>query len=98
MNPKIERKFIGNVTEQFQVWCDKHDQPASQENFLIWLMKHNLIEKSTVKRALVVQEVNNISHCKNISKTNAVIVVEDEYGIPERTCYRILKQHSRKYR
>lgn len=61
-------------------------------------MKHNFVTDTTAKRAFVVEEVNAIRHCRNVTKTDAVIMVEDEYGIPERTCYQILKEHSKTFR
>ncbi len=97
-HPGIERGFLSCVTEDFLVWCEKKNESASLENLLIYCIQHKYIPQVEVKRAFVVNKVEEVSFCRKISKTNAVIVIEDEFGIPERTQYQILKEHRKRYK
>lgn len=97
LSDNIKRKFVENTSARFTKFCEQQKENADIDLLLHWLVQNNFIPKEEIKISFVVEEVNNISFCKNISKTAAVRHIEAEHGIPESTQFYILKEHQKRH-
>ena len=65
--------------------------------FLHWMIEKKIVPAEEAKIGFVVSEVNNLSYCRDISKTAAVREIEANYSIPESTCFYILDKHQKRH-
>lgn len=94
----IKKKFIDNTSQRFEKHLKRIDEVFDPILLLDWLVEKKIIPETEIKIEVVVEEVNNISFCKNVSKTEAVHIVEATYDIPESTIFYILDKHQQRHK
>lgn len=85
-------KFHEHLDSDYQDFCKKHQILPSTHSFTTFLIDHNLIPKTVIKRYTVKQEFQDLIQILDSKKTKTVNALSDKFNIPERTVWSIIKQ------
>ncbi len=85
--------FQSSLESSFTHYCDQHHSQGNIGNFITYLIDHNLIEDSTIKRYTILKEFDTLYPKKGKHKTKTVQTLASKFNLSERSIWTILKDH-----
>ena len=86
-------KFEEHLFLKYEAYCKSLNQKRTCEGFLTFLIDHDLISPTAIKRFAVAEEFVRLNQNGKINKTQTVHTVASLFNIPERTIWGILKYY-----
>ncbi len=93
--------------DQFQLWldvsykdfCDTHKlEYGAPQTFITYLIDHNLIKDTTIRRYAVLKEFNQLSRDgERKTKSELVRLLANRFNLSQRSIYTILKEYKRQF-
>lgn len=83
-------KFLVHATENYSAYCEAYKMDKSYEGLLTYLIDHELISKTLVKRYTILKEYVDCLP-KHPNKTAAVEALSKCFNISKRSVWSILK-------
>lgn len=99
MSPKKQLldTFQKSLENSFENYCDRHHSPDNIGCFITYLIDHNLIETSTIKRYTILKEFDTLYSQNGNHKTLTVKTLASKYNVSERSVWTVLKDHFYRY-
>lgn len=85
--------FQSSLQHSFDNYCDQHRSPDNIGSFITYLIDHNLIEDSTIKRYTILKEFDTLYPQNGKHKTKTVQTLASKFNLSERSVWTILKDH-----
>lgn len=93
----MESDFKKHLLNTFQAGGDTNACKEEIQHFLDFLLNHNLIEASNIRRFTILKEFDIQYPLHQFHKTNTVYTIANKYGLAERTVWTVLKDHVRRF-
>ena len=90
--------FRNGLLTQYQEARTKKHQNIELDDFLKYLITHNLIEEITIKRFAILHAFDKLYPKHNYHKSNTVKVLSQEFNLSERQIWTVLKDHTRRFK
>lgn len=95
---KLDEIFTDTVARQYVNDCKRNGVEPTYNGLLDYAINCNLISSAVVRSFVVIHEYPRFAYAKNGGKRQAVWMLEDELGVPERTIYGILTKGQKRFK
>ena len=85
-------KFQEHLHSGYETFCARHGIEKTDNQFITFLIDHDLISLTQLQRFTVLREFEKICMEQNCPKTLVVGTLANRFSISERTVWTILKQ------
>ncbi|MDN5201347.1 hypothetical protein QQ008_08240 [Fulvivirgaceae bacterium BMA10] len=94
---KEEKLFKHHLIRNYKSYLKENKIAHSPSNLIDYLLKHNIIDITTVRRYAILHEFHILYPKNSYHKTNTVIDLAIEFDVHENSIWTILKDHARRF-
>lgn len=93
---KTNLYFIETLGEEVREWCELNKIEVSVEAMLAYMVKHNLLDQSTINKYVAVNKYRELRDQAR-SKQDAVYTLSNLLPLEERQIWTLLGNHYKKF-
>ncbi len=83
--------FQKHLHQNFETYCQRHEQIINTENFIIYLIDRELFSAAIIRRYTIVQEFESLYAQHDFHKSKTVATLADRFQLSERHIWSLLK-------
>lgn len=86
-------QFETSLNKNFENYCETQEQENDNIQLIRYLIDHNLINITTIRRYAILKTYNKLLQQSNRKKVEMVRILSERFNISERSVYTILKEY-----
>ena len=94
----MEESFVQHLVSNYHHYCMHQRRPPSTQDFVKYLILHNVIEKVVIRHYVVLEEFHRLSGEGTFpTKGELVSYLSQKYELHQSSIWQILKEHRQRF-